>query len=484
MELYGRNPGRNGSQSGQHPSEWGPVGGGETGLEESMWHLGLGGGGSGGGGGSESYPERSGMPDCAYYMRTGFCGFGSRCRYNHPRDRAAVVAAVRATGDYPERPGEPACQFYLKTGTCKFGASCKFHHPKNGGGSLNRVPLNMYGYPLRLGEQECSYYLKTGQCKFGTTCKFHHPQPAGASIPASAPQFYSPVQSPSVPTPDQYRGASTSLRVARPPLVPGSYVPGAYGHVLISPGVVPVPGWSPYSAPVSPALSPGARPAMGATSLYDVAQLTSSTPAIAGSYPSIPSSAGPWGSSQKEQIFPQRAGEPDCQYYMRTGDCKFGSSCRYHHPRDRMVQGTSFLLNPLGLPLRSGVQPCAFYMQNGHCKYGSTCKYDHPMGAMRYSPSASSLTDMPVAPYPVGSLLGTLAPSSSSELRPELVSGSMKDSYSTRIPSNETSTSSVGLMFSQTGSVPLSDVQFSSHSSASLSSSRSTKPGNDVRRSS
>ncbi|CAN6693807.1 unnamed protein product [Malus baccata var. baccata] len=100
---------------------------------------------------SESYPERPGVPNCVYYMRTGFCGYGGRCRYNHPRDRAAVVAAVRATGDYPERVGEPVCQYYLKTGTSKFGASCKFHHPKHGAGSLNRAPLNIYGYPLRLG---------------------------------------------------------------------------------------------------------------------------------------------------------------------------------------------------------------------------------------------------------------------------------------------------------------------------------------------
>ena len=46
------------------------------------------------------------------------------------------------------------------------------------------------------------------------------------------------------------------------------------------------------------------------------------------------------------------------------------------------------------------------------------CKFDHSKSS--YSSlscimSASSLTDMPVAPYPVGSsLLGTLAPSSSS----------------------------------------------------------------------
>ncbi|PKI42194.1 zinc finger CCCH domain-containing protein 32 [Punica granatum] len=475
MELYGLNPARNGSQSGHQPADWAPSGG-ETGLEESMWQLGL--------GSSESYPERPGVPDCAYYMRTGFCGYGRRCRYNHPRDRAAVAAAVRATGDYPERPGEPACQFYLKTGTCKFGASCKFHHPKHAAGSLSRVPLNSYGYPLRQGEKECSYYLKTGQCKFGITCKFHHPQPAGSSMPASAPQFYPPVQSPTVtPVPEQYGGAATSLRVARPTLLPGSYVPGAYGHVLISPGVVSMTGWNPYSAPVSPALSPGAQPAVGGASLYDVAQLSSSSSALTVAYPPAPSPGGPSRGSQKEQVFPERPGEPECQYYLRTGDCKFGSSCRFHHPRDRILQGPNFVLSPLGLPLRPGVQPCSFYLQNGHCKFGSICKFDHPIGPMRYNPSASSLIDVPVAPYPVGSLLGgTLAPPSS-ELRSELIPGSsMKDSYpSVRVPSGSNTTSSVGLMFSQTGAVSISDVQLPVQSSAPLSSSRNTKEGGDVR---
>lgn len=57
---------------------------------EPMWHLGLGGGG--GGGGTESYPERPDEADCIYYLRTGFCGYGARCRFNHPRDRAAVIS--------------------------------------------------------------------------------------------------------------------------------------------------------------------------------------------------------------------------------------------------------------------------------------------------------------------------------------------------------------------------------------------------------
>ncbi|KAI3742709.1 hypothetical protein L1987_60402 [Smallanthus sonchifolius] len=147
----------------------------------SMMRLGLWSGREG-----EFYPERAGMADCAYYVRTGTCAYGSKCRYNHPCDRGTSAgggARFAGGGAYPEQLGEPSCQYYLRTGTCKFGASCKFHHPRHAGGSLSNVPLNTYGYPLRPDEKECSYYLKTGQCKFGLTCKFHHPQPTGGSMP-------------------------------------------------------------------------------------------------------------------------------------------------------------------------------------------------------------------------------------------------------------------------------------------------------------
>ncbi|XP_050152907.1 zinc finger CCCH domain-containing protein 43-like [Malus sylvestris] len=30
--------------------------------------------------------------------------------------------------------------------------------------------------------------------------------------------------------------------------------------------------------------------------------------------------------------FPARPGQPDCSYFSRTGDCKFKSNCKYHHP--------------------------------------------------------------------------------------------------------------------------------------------------------
>lgn len=67
-----------------------------------------------------------------------------------------------------------------------------------------------------------------------------------------------------------------------------------------------------------------------------------------------------------------------------------------------------------------GSQPCAYYTQHGFCKFGPTCKFDHPMGTLSYSPSASSITDLPIAPYPLNYAVAPVAPpSSSSDLRPE-----------------------------------------------------------------
>ncbi|PIN07502.1 CCCH-type Zn-finger protein [Handroanthus impetiginosus] len=463
-------------------AEWAPPGG-ETGLEEPMWQLGL-------GGGPESYPERPEEPDCIYYLRTGFCGFGNRCRFNHPRDRSMAMGAIRAGGgEYPERVGHPVCQYYMRTGMCKYGASCKYHHPKQAVGSSAPVPLNIYGYPLRPGERECSYYIKTGQCKFGATCKFHHPQPAGLEGPTpapapgpgplAAPTVYPTVQSPSVQSSQQYGLIQGNWPVARPAMLPG------YGPMLLPPGVVPVPGWTPYPAPLSPVASASTQPTVGANPLYGITQLSPSATSYTGPYLSITSSAGPSSSSQKEHSFPERPGQAECQYYLRTGDCKFGATCKYHHPPDLRASRTSLVLSPVGLPLRPGAPLCSHYAQNGICKFGPSCKFDHPMRTLSYSPSASSLTDMPVAPYPVGSTNATLAPSSSSsDLRPELLSGFSKDALSSQMSSMNSSSASVGSAFSKSGAVSQSTIQQSGQGSISTSGGSSTSHGGEVHMSS
>nr|GMD23593.1 zinc finger CCCH domain-containing protein 32-like isoform X1 [Ipomoea batatas] len=366
MELYGQSRAKDGLQI-DRGAVWAPVRS-VRGKEESIRRLGL--------WVTEGYPERLGVSDCAYYMRTGFCGFGSKCRFNHPRGFGSVGLPQMRIWVYPERPGEPTCQYYLRTGLCKFGASCRFHHPRNAGGSLSNAPLNIYGFPLRPEEKECSYYLKTGHCKFGITCTFHHPQPAAISGQATAHPFYLTVQSLPGPSPEQYSGASSSFRVARHPFLPDSYTPSAYGPVLLHSGVVPVPNWS-QSGHVIPALS--------------------STPAFAGPYSPLHTTTGLSSCAQREKcFFPERPGQPECEYYKKTGNCKFGSSCKFHHPPDWVPPNSNCSFSPLGLPLRPGVQACCFYLRKGFCKFGGNCKFDHPMETVNYSPSASSsLTDAP-----------------------------------------------------------------------------------------
>nr|GEV54877.1 zinc finger CCCH domain-containing protein 34-like [Tanacetum cinerariifolium] len=248
------------------------------GLEEPLWKLGL--GEDENENENEVYPERPDAADCIYYLRNGVCGYGSRCRFNHPRDRAgSLVGALRGSdGEYPERIGQPVCQYYMRTGLCKFGSSCKYHHPRQGTGSSSPVALNVSGYPLRPGEKECSYYVKTGQCKFGVTCKFHHPQPT-SMVPSPAPAvsagqlspmpsaIYQNVQS-SVISSQPYGLLAGNWPVARPPVLPGSYLPGTYGPMLVPPGMVPFPGWNPYQAPIHPAVSPNPQPILGGGSVY------------------------------------------------------------------------------------------------------------------------------------------------------------------------------------------------------------------------
>lgn len=42
----------------------------------------------------------------------------------------------------------------------------------------------------------------------------------------------------------------------------------------------------------------------------------------------------------------------DLQYYMRTGTCKFGASCKYHHPKQGGGSVSPVHLNYYGYPLR------------------------------------------------------------------------------------------------------------------------------------
>jgi hypothetical protein len=34
--------------------------------------------------------------------------------------------------------------------------------------------------------------------------------------------------------------------------------------------------------------------------------------------------------------YPQRPGEADCSFFLKTGECSFGPTCRFNHPPNRV----------------------------------------------------------------------------------------------------------------------------------------------------
>lgn len=57
--------------------------------------------------------------------------------------------------------------------------------------------------------------------------------------------------------------------------------------------------------------------------------------------------------------YPEHPGEPDCSYYIRTGLCRFGATCRFNHPPNRKLVRTmhfiwtnciyKFIMNVFGI---------------------------------------------------------------------------------------------------------------------------------------
>ncbi|KAJ8749299.1 hypothetical protein K2173_018781 [Erythroxylum novogranatense] len=343
---------------------------------------------------SSPYPDRPGERDCVYYLRTGLCGYGNNCRYNHPPNFAQ---GTQFTEELPERDGQPDCEYYLKTGTCKYGSTCKFHHPKNRNGA-GPVSFNILGLPMRQDEKSCPYYMRTGSCKFGIACKFHHPQPSsvGSSLPAGvSTTLASRVPSITPPSGLSFVGVPT-WSPPRAPYVssPRLQIPQAYMPVIVSPsqGVLPGQGWHTYVGNFS-TMSPPNIPRSNL--VYNSRNQVESGGQVHFSMITVSN-------------LPERPDQPECRHFMSTGTCKFGSDCRYHHPKERKerVEQLADSIGPLGLPSRPGQAICSNYNMYGICKFGPSCRYDHPFPGYPYGYSLSlnlptlSMFDSSVLTYP------------------------------------------------------------------------------------
>ncbi|MBA0752291.1 hypothetical protein Gogos_001137, partial [Gossypium gossypioides] len=81
--------------------------------------------------------------------------------------------------------------------------------------------------------------------------------------------------------------------------------------------------------------------------------------------------------------YPERPGEPDCSYYIRTGLCRFGATCHFNHPPNRKLAIAAARMKG-EFPERVGQPECqactysSYYLKTGTCKFGATCKFHHP----------------------------------------------------------------------------------------------------------
>ncbi|KAG6686347.1 hypothetical protein I3842_11G012600 [Carya illinoinensis] len=305
------------------------------------------------------YPVRPEAEDCAFYLKTGTCKFGSNCKFNHPvrRKNQAVREKVKEREEPSEKPGQTECKYYLSSGGCKYGNACRFNHTRGNTSGTTLLDFNFLGLPIRPEEKECPYYMRTGSCKYGANCRFNHPDPTAVGG-SNNPSGYGNGRSATL---GSSQSSMRSWSSPRPLNETAAFVP-----MVLSPtrGVPPKnPEWNGYQVPVYPSER---------STNFPVAYVVSPAAAEPNVY---------MHHQQQIQVeeYPERPGQPECSYFLKTGDCKFKSNCRYHHPKDRIVKSPPCTLSDKGLPLRPDQNICAYYSRYGICKFGPACKFDHPI---------------------------------------------------------------------------------------------------------
>lgn len=167
-------------------------------------------------------------------------------------------------------------------------------------------------FPLRPGEPDCRDYLRTGRCKYGESCKYNHPtnvEVGGGVKPTNPGEPMFPVR-PGEP-PCQYFLKHGTCKFGQSCKFDHSSGPGLGGMQGASSAGLPsglVFLSSNNNASTYAVDSNGGLRHSG--SVGEVASLA----------------------SNNVQILPQRPYEQNCIYFLRNGRCKYGPTCKFHHP--------------------------------------------------------------------------------------------------------------------------------------------------------
>jgi Zinc finger C-x8-C-x5-C-x3-H type (and similar) len=152
--------------------------------------------------------------------------------------------------------------------------------------------------------EDCRDFLRTGRCKYGMSCKYNHPSNVlngGGIKPSDPSEFLLPIR-PNEPVCDYYMKHRTckfgsACKFNHPPL----NATGSYSTAMMMP--------------------PSGQH-----------QQRRSEPAVQLLLSPVGTEATANGQVMMMQYLPQRPGEPDCIYFLKNRSCKYGATCRYHHP--------------------------------------------------------------------------------------------------------------------------------------------------------
>lgn len=298
------------------------------------------------------YPLRPDADNCPFFMRNGFCRYGSNCKFNHPFKRRSQENKdiSKPKEENLNRTGQVECKYHLSSEGCKNGKACRFYHR---GGKTAVAPvleINFLGLPIRPGEKECSYYMQNGSCKYGLNCWYDHPDLP--SMGGDAPLYgYNGMED----TMPFWSIAGTLNEIA--PLGPHIYQPERHS---------PYSEWNGYQVPFEHHEPP----------IYTTSGRSLPTP------PAFPKNtpASDANSCRKHQ---QRVLVKESIERQRQPERSSKIGFRFHHP-----ETSSCTLNDKGLPLRPDKEVCAFYDRYGVCKHGPACKFDHPVTRGKSVPAA------------------------------------------------------------------------------------------------
>ena len=229
------------------------------------------------------------------------------------------------------------------------------------------------------------YEITEADCGKFATVHALAPAPAAAAPAAAAPATTGPAEA-AAPAPDRTSQSAPELAGSSggAPRAPAPHMrhlssPPQYGSGMMRPQMsppLPPPPPAPPSHPMHALSGAGVMMPPCASPGQPHAPWPPSNPPRP---PPPPPHAMPVGYKDSGsractlQSFPQNPGAQLCEFYVRTGNCKFGDACFKDHPPLYQVP-----LNMMGLPMRRGALPCVYYMQTGTCEFGPACKFHHP----------------------------------------------------------------------------------------------------------